>query len=281
MNPKLRHLSLAAIAVAAISIGVHAQKAQPRDIDSLRAPSADIPPGSAQRRLLARASDIEGVAAKKAVTDEEVGDSDSFGRNVIWLGLAARNVLLADTCPVPGYDPDSRCVVLNAAPAATRIELEDIARVKLPGKSAKSLLCYWFSPFLNIRYYNPTGSSVVARVVYSPTLTVENPVLDDPGLIDAATGLPFNGSLLTGMTSSERFEVPLDPGQVLNSRSRDSAVCIAGFISRKALMLNHGLTDHQAKEFFKKPTVVRLNVTGSTQFVSNAQLYFALRIVGD
>ena len=94
----------------------------------------------------------------------------------------------------------------------------------------------------------PTAAPVVARLSYSPTLTIENPVLADPALIDPSTGLPFGGSLVTGMTSSERFEVPLAPGQQLFERSRDSAVCIAGFMSRKTLMLTYGLSEAQAKD---------------------------------
>ena len=37
----------------------------------------------------------------------------------------------------------------------------------------------------------------------------------------------------------------------------------------------------QADDFFASPTTVRMNITGSTQYVSNASLVFGLRIVGD
>lgn len=95
------------------------------------------------------------------------------------------------------------------------------------------------------------------------------------------TGLPFGGQLLTSMTSSERFEVLLDPGQQLFERTRDSAVCIAGFISKRALVSNFGLTESQAKEFFKQPTTVRMNITGNAQYVQNASLIYGFRIIGD
>jgi hypothetical protein len=121
----------------------------------------------------------------------------------------------------------------------------------------------------------------VARLTVVPSVTVENPVLDDPSLIDPNTGLPFGGSLLTAVTSSERFEVPLTPGQHLFQRERDSAVCIAGLVSKQSLMQNYGLSEAQARQFFKKPTTLRLNVEGSAQFVGDASLYFGLRVVGD
>jgi hypothetical protein len=44
---------------------------------------------------------------------------------------------------------------------------------------------------------------------------------------------------------------------------------------------NFGLTEVQAKEFFKQPTTVRMNVTGNAQYVQSANLIFGFRIVGD
>lgn len=281
MDRNTRYLSMTVLAAALLSLGVYAQQSRQRDVDSPQAVSADIPVSSARQRLAQRASDVGGAPAKAGPTEEEVGDVDSFGRNVVWLGLTDMRVDLSDACPVPGGDPDAACVVVNPAPALTAFNFEDLGHVTLPAKSAHSLLCYWFSPFLNITYQNPTAAAVVARLSYSPTLTIENPVLDDPALIDPSTGLPFGGSLITGMTSSERFEVPLAPGQQLFERSRDSAVCIAGFMSRKTLVLNYGLSEAQAKEFFKKETTVRLNISGTAQYVDNASLYYGLRIVGD
>ena len=68
---------------------------------------------------------------------------------------------------------------------------------------------------------------------YTPTVTIENSVLDDPSLIDPTTGLPFGGQLLTGMTSSQHFDMPLPATTHITERTRDSAVCIAGLISRE------------------------------------------------
>lgn len=242
---------------------------------------ADIPASSRQRKLSLSATGAGtpiSISAA-AVTDEDVGDSDSFGRNLRWLGLADMAVELTDTCP--GVDPDAGCQVLNPAPALTSFAFEDLGRITLPGKSTQSLLCYWFSPVLTVRYANPTPNQVLARLRYSPTLTIENPVLATPGLIDPTTGLPFDGKLITGMTSSELFEVPLAPGVAFTERTRDSAVCIAGSISRKSLADTYGLSDAQIKEFFKKPTTVRMNISGSAQYVESASLYFGLRLIGD
>ena len=122
---------------------------------------------------------------------------------------------------------------------------------------------------------------MVATLAYTPTLTVENEVLEDPALVDPTTGLPFGGKLRTSMTASERFEVPLAAGMVLNSRERDSAVCISGFVNKRTLMDTFGLTETQAKQFFKKKTTVRMNISGSAQYVQEASVILGLRIVGD
>lgn len=284
MHKPQRYLALAALAAAFASLIASAAPSAARG-EAAEPPSADLLPSAAQRRLSPTASQPgkaapdAGIAA--APTLEEVGDVDSFGRAVRWLGVTQMDLVLSDVCPVPGGNPEATCVVLNPAPAATAFAFEDLARIELPGKAANSLLCHWLSPFLNIGWHNPTAASATARLTYSPTLTVESEVLDDPALIDPGTGLPFGGQLTTAMTASEHFEVPLDPGQSSFGRTRDSAVCIAGFLSKRALVSNYGLTEAQAKQFFKKPITVRMNISGSAQYVSDANLIFGFRIVGD
>jgi hypothetical protein len=276
-------LSLAAAALA--SVAVYAQKGGFSEHEIAEAASSDLPAGKSTQRLALTARDL--AAAKSdasrasAPTIEEVGDVDSFGREVVWLGLAGAFINLSDTCPVDPDNPDALCQVLDAAPAVTNFNFEDAASIKLPGKASNSLLCYWFSPVLTVNYSNFGATRVLARLRYTPTLTVENPVLDDPALVDPTTGAPFGGKLLTSMTSSESFQVPLEPGVSFTERNRDSAVCMAGLLSKRALVDSYGLTEAQAKEFFKKPTTIRLNVSGFAQHVGFASMTFGLRVVGD
>ena len=277
MHPSRRPLVILTVLSAAALAGALAFAAQPEPFEPAESASADLLPDAGQRRLAARSLAASASAAADP-TLEEVGDVDSFGRAVRWLGVTQANIALSATCD----DPAANCTVLAPAPAATAFQYEDAARIVLPPKAAHSLLCYWLSPFQVVTYANPTAAPVVARLRYSPTLTVENAVLDDPALIDPTTGLPFGGRLTTGMTSSESFEIPLPAGTTITQRTRDSAVCIAGFLTRRALVDNYGLTNAQAKEFFRKRTTVRMNLmAGQAQYVSNASLVFGLRIVGD
>lgn len=278
MQPNYRLSALIVAALAVSSQFAYARQSELQRSEIFDAVSGDIPAPAAQHHSRTTAGKTSpGLAA---VTDDDVGDSDSFGRNVKWLGLASMNVNLTSDCSDPSLSPG--CQVLNPAPGAiTSFHFDDLAHVSLPANATHSLMCYWFSPVLTISYHNPTAASAVGFLRYSPTLTIENPVLDDPSLIDPTTGLPFNGSLITGMTSSERLEVPLSAGTAFTERTRDSAVCIAGFMSRRQLVETYGLTDAQAKEFFKQPTVVRMNIAGTARYIDDASLIFGFRIVGD
>lgn len=289
------HILGLSLAIAAIvSVAAYAQKGVSIRDDAVRGISADLVDYPEQRlssprqaqRVASPAAKRAPIAAKLAaplypVTEDEVYDVDSFGRNVRWLGLTSAFVTLQPSCPKP-TSPDQYCEKIDPTPGAyTVFTFNDAARIQLPKYATNSLLCYWFSPVLTLSYQNPTAARVTGRFRYNPTLTIENPVLSDPSLIDPTTGAPFGGQLLTSMTSSERFEESLEPGVSLNERTRDSTVCMAGFISHKSLVQMYGLTPSQADDFFASPTTVRLNISGSAQYVSNASLVAGLRVVGD
>ena len=277
--------SLAAFASVALlaTLIAHAARMEAALEPESRASADLLPSANAPRIATPAASTLRAgnAAARAAPTPDDVGDVDSFGRALVWLGVDQGNIELSSSCPPDDGDPTTNCVSLNAAPASTSFDLDDIAHVTLPGKSAKSLLCHWFSPYLTASYLNPTAGDVVGLLTYSPTLTIESEVLDDPALIDPTTGLPFDGRLTTSMTSSEYFETPLAAGQALDQRWRDSAVCIAGFLTRSALIDRYGLSEDLAKQVFKKPITIRLNVSGTVQYVDSGSLIFGLRIVGD
>ena len=286
-----KHIIAVSIAAAALaSVAVYAQRAKFDQDTVIRGVSADVTARPEQVRLSQRAGKAAPAAAKGApfatmptysVTVDDVYDTDSFGRFVKYLGLTSAFINLDPACPAP-TSPDEFCQTLSATPGAvTPFTFNDAARIKLPKNATHSLLCYWFSPLLTVNYSNPTPNRVYGRLRYNPTLTIENPVLADPALIDPTTGAPFGGQLLTSMTSSEILTEVLEPGVNYTERLRDSTVCMAGFISRRALIDNYGLTDAQADAFFASETTIRLNVSGSAQNVGFASMVFGLRVMGD
>lgn len=256
---------------------------------SVRSAANPPPPATAPPSQAAGNDAAQGVARSSGptakpdeISDVTVGDADSFGRNVRWLGLAGAYVQASTDCAaILVDDPTAQCQQISDLAVNTSFSFNDIARIELPAKASNSLFCHWFSPRVQVYFLNPTAAPVPGRFSYNPTLTLENPVLDDPALVNPVTGAPFNGSLTTGMSASESVQVVVDPTYPTSQNLRDSVVCQDGLISKRALMQTYGLTQSQANKFFSKPTTVRLNVSGSTRFVDYAYFLFGLRIVGD
>jgi len=143
-------------------------------------------------------------------------------------------------------------------------DLSDIGQLTIPGDSAHSLFCHWLTPLASYSFSNSTGSfQPNARFRLAPYVVVENPVLNDPSLIDPTTGLPFNGKLLTGFAATYQDAQSLDPGQSASRTFSETRVCIAGFISKQALTGTYGLTDAQAKKFFKKDSTLHFGLRGN------------------
>ena len=210
-----------------------------------------------------------------------VGDADSFGRSLRWLGSLDTEIdLLSDCTGLPSRAQD-RCVVRAAAPAATSFNYSDLNRVTLPAHSTNSLLCQWWTPIVTLSFANPTPAPVTARVRWSPTLTVESSVLTDPSLIDPNTGAPFGGKLETSVAASHNETFTLAPGENRSWRDSSSRVCIAGTLSKQGLIQNYGLSASKANDVLNHELTIRLNVTGSVAGVDQALLYFGLRFVGD
>lgn len=229
-----------------------------------------------------------GAAASTSAspTAADVGDADTFGRNVVYDGLINSGTISmsTDCTPVPGDPapgPDDHCITLNPAPAITSFDLPDIGRMTLPAKSSHNILCHWLTPIVIYSLYNGTGAPATGRITLSPYLKVESDVLSDPSLIDLTTGLPFNGSLETGFAASYQSSHTLQPGEVDTERFSESRTCIAGTISRQGLIQGYGLTNAQVDKFFSKPMTLRLGLRGSAALVNFSSLIYAVRIMGD
>jgi hypothetical protein len=220
------------------------------------------------------------VIAAVAPTVEDVGDADSFGRNVTYLGLAqTQSVVIQPDCS--GSDPTlERCVVAAAAPAPTPFNEADLATINLPAKASKSLMCFTLTPFISLQWANNLATPATARFSGSAVVTIENAVLDDPALIDPGTGLPFGGSMTLGL--STYFDAhTMQPGESDSKNLFMTRACIAGLVSKRSLVDNFGLTDGQATEFFKKPMTIRFGSRGTVALAEFANYFYGIRLFGD
>jgi len=246
------------------------------------APAAEAvkkPRGLAAARAEMRAARIEAAAV-----GAEVGDADSYGRNVRYIGtMQSGQVTLAPDCtPDPSFPPgpDDRCIVTATAPLTTPIAVADVGRVVIPGRSTHSLICHWQTPIVIFGFDNPTGvPQDDARFVVNPFYTIQNEVLNDPALIDPATGSPFGGSFQVGLGGIRR-ERSLQPGENQVEREAGTRACIGGIVSAQMLR-GFGLSDAQVTEFFKKDTVITMDISGQAKLVEFATIIYGVRFVGD
>jgi hypothetical protein len=218
-------------------------------------------------------------------TEAEVGDADSFGRDVIYLGNAQTgNVTLqADCTPdpmAPPPPPESRCVVLNAQPASTTFDETGLATLQLPADSTKSLICFALTPNHNFEFNNMTGVAQSSALYNArAVITIENEVLDDPTLIDPATGLPYGGRMTLPLTSYSESR-SIAAGERAQKSMFLSRHCIGGLVSRRSLVAQ-GLSDTQAKQFFKQPMTITFGASGIVRIVDFANYFYGIRLYGD
>lgn len=219
-----------------------------------------------------------------AASPATVGDADSYGRYVKFIGLMNTGVinLATDCTPDPAFPPgpEDHCIVVNAAPALTSFTINDAARVLIPAKSANSLFCHWQTPFVSYTFANFTGvDQPAARIVLTPTYTIQNPVLNDPALVDPNTGAPLAGSITLSLPGVRRART-LHAGEVQSERENGTRVCDGGLIS-KGLLAGYGLSAAQQAAFFKNDTVITMSVVGQARMVDFASIIYGTRFVGD
>jgi hypothetical protein len=215
-------------------------------------------------------------------TLEEVGDPDSFGRGVVYLGLAqTASVLLNEDCtPQPWTPPNARCIVLNPQPLATSFEEDGLDTIDLPAGASKSLLCFTLTPFSGVQFHNLTGvKQNMARFFARAKITIENEVLRDPALIDPTTGQPYGGQMTLQMSTFHETR-SIEPGELEQKNLFMSRDCIGGLVSRRSLV-GSGLSEAQAAEFFSKPMKLTFGATGTVQIVDVVSFMYGIRLYGD
>lgn len=281
MRKSRRYLAIGTLSAALVSLVAYAaQPSQPR------APAMDAATAaaSAQPRSPGAVWDpprgpVPFPTFPSTPTRDEVGDIDSFGRPLKWLGVTSAHVYLSRDCAAMQRD-EGDC---KDTGEHTRFSFpETDGSITLPGNAAHSLLCHWFSPLLMVMYENSLAQPVTASLQYSPQLRIESEVLRDPGLMNPLTGQPFDGSLTTSISSAEHLSTVLLANEARLDVMRDTSTCIGGFLTRLQLVETYGLTEAQAVEVFQKPITIRMEVhNGFAAYVPEAQLTLGLRIVGD
>jgi|SRR5690348_7361945 len=252
---------------------------------ALAAPPPSLHPHSPdlQNRTRTRISHLlmQANAAAPAVSDADVGDADSFGRNVVYAGiLASSGVYLAEDCS-PGGTPLDNCVTVNPQPLGTSFDFEDMAHITLPGKTTHSFLCFHTTTFRFRQYRNETPNMADAHFRYQESVTLESDLLNDPSLIDPTTGLPFNGKIRNYIGTDVSDRVSLMPGQGGGHSEWSSRTCQGGVISKNYLTTEYNLPQSVVNQFFKHPITLRLNIEGNAALVTDGYIITGIRFYGD
>ena len=224
--------------------------------------------------------DARGTAAE--LTDDDVGDAASFGRSAHWIGLVSGFIELDTDCSpaTPTDPPRTNCIVLNPAPAVTSFDRPALDTITLPPRSTKSLICHWQTPIANVFWSNDTATNNNARISIRPYYVIQNEVLADPALINPITGLPFGGQFEQSLTAVNELQT-LAPGFSMSRLYTYTRTCIGGAISRSFLVQSLGLSEEQAKQFFRKPTTISIGLRGNAQLVQFANINIGTRFLGD
>lgn len=207
-----------------------------------------------------------------------VGDAETFGDEVIYLGsVQTEGVALQATCPSPP-EPTGRCIELEPVPGTTFVDESDLGSIELPKKATDSLICFAFTPLHTWQFSNPTGSTQTAMQFFRGTIRIESDVLD--GLSDPVTGDPYNGAIELSLTTS-LDQRTIEPGYSEFRSEVKSRNCIGGIVSQRALEDQYGLTPAQARDFFRNPITLRFGVAGESRMADFVNYFYGIRLYGD
>ncbi len=215
----------------------------------------------------------------------DVGDVDSFGHNAQYIGVASGFITLSPDCsalpsPTP-TPPDNQCFTLNPAPAVTTFSAQNICRINLPKNSSKDIIYPVLNFFVNYQLQNSTGVAQPQAIFdYSASLTIVSTVLNDPSIIDPNTGLPANGQLVFVFSPNRnRVDRSLAVDERIRTRLDYARAGNAGI--NKAQLVGSGLPQSVVDNLFKNPMTIRMDVTGTAKFVTDATITCNMRLFGD
>lgn len=241
--------------------------------------AAALPAAQAEDFVRPARTDAPRVAAKAgpgiaAVTADEVGDADSFGRAKNWLGLLSGNVQLSQDCS----GSTGACQTLAAAPALTSFDFDNLESITLPGRSTHSLLCHSQTPIVVYNAYNSDANPQEFNFRVTPYYTIQSEVL--VGLSDPNTGVPYNGEIVLPLTGIFKAHT-LASGASDSESLTGTRMCIGGLVSLQSLQGSYGLTEAQATQFFRRPVTITLGIRGNARLVEEANINIGTRFSGD
>jgi hypothetical protein len=221
---------------------------------------------------------ITGPVFAQTPTAADVGDPDSFGHNVIYLGrMQSVPIVVRDPCL--SDDPRLPCTSVMHDGADTIINETELGVMRLPARATKTLICFVYTPFVRTEYSNAPPLPGFAHFSIAADVTIENSVLNDPALLDSVTGQPLGGKIKVSLSTLYELR-GIVAGQYEVRQETDSLFCGAGLISRRQLMERYKLTSAQATAFFTRPITLRFGASGQIH-EGSLDYHYSFRFFGD
>lgn len=225
-------------------------------------------------------------------TADDVGDVGSFGHAAQYMGVASGSITLStDPCttptPTPTPSPPSvnpangdQCFQIVDPSVSQAFTADNSCRINLPGNAARTIIYPVLNFFYTYNMNNTSGSGDQARFQFTASLTIVSTVLNDPSIIDPATGLPAGGKLVFQFAPNRVFDDRhLDAGEHAQMRLTLTRAGNAGI--NKAQMVASGLSQMVVDKLFKNPMTIQMDVVGSAKRVDFAQITTNMRLFGD
>jgi len=214
----------------------------------------------------------------------DVGDAETFGNNVIYMGAGSGFVNLSPDCsaepsPSPG-PPTNQCFDLAATPATTTFNATNICHVKLPKDSTRNVIYPALNFFVDYQLQNTTGTPQPQGLFdFVASMDIESDVLNDPSVIDPGTGLPAGGRITAEFTYRYRDDRSMDVNA--RQRTRITLVRVGNTGITKAQLVGQGLSPTVVDNLFHSSMNIRLNIRGTAKLVTDASITGNMRLFGD
>jgi hypothetical protein len=209
-------------------------------------------------------------------------EPSTFGRNLIFLGLAGTGSIVFDsTCVLdPPIAPPDQCVLIQPAAGKTNFDFEDLGSIYIPGGSTVSIIWPEMTYIINYELNNTTGVPQASAMFHAHTIiTIESAELNDPTLVDPVTGLPYNGKIVTIFPVAEGTDRSLAVAERIQKGMRFSATGIGAF--NHEFFVGANIPEKVIKRMFAKPMTVRVGISGNIKLVDTGLISIGFRLMGD
>ena len=215
-----------------------------------------------------------------SVTD--VGEPDSFGKNVKFLGTARTGIIrIRPNCVAVTLGPDDRRIEVNPADLSGSAtgDFLNLGRITIPGRSVGNVVYFIPNNEVAVSSLNTSAIPSYGYAGYFPYITIESDALNDPAAIDPGTGLPANGSLTLGILGTRSTTRLFQPAEQNIDQIEYSTAATRGFA--RSYFADLGLPQNVIDRLYRLPMTIKLNLFVETNYVRTGFFRYSVRFMGN